>query len=352
MLSVIVLANKDISNLESRNTEIVEQLQSLKINYGITYITNSNYSHLNDIKKIVAQNEKHFLIVLSENTNRLSQLYVGLDTTSVSDNALVIDADTNLELIKQMLEKHKEGFENIYVKKKENAAFSFFETIGKAIYSVGVKMLKKPADMCRDSEVMLLNRNAVNAIVSTPQAAKQLLISNLLTNGKTQTVALPTIHDAPKTKHPNNHLFSLGILSFLYFIVTLAAMFVYPIFNGWIYSLWMFITIIAWLVLSCIICVILAKLIYNARTFETIPLDVDGIPLINVHSSFTHSELEDEFAEIKKQELVQEEKEVKEKAKKTKTKAKKEPKTKTAKTKKTASVQTTKKKNNNKGDKE
>lgn len=352
MLSVIVLANKEISNLENRNTEIVEQLQSLKLTYGITYITNANYAYLDDVKKIVAQNEKHFLIILGENTNRISQLYVGLDATSASNNFLIIDADTNLEVVKQILEKHKEGFENIYVKKKENPVFRFFEGLGQAFYSAGVKMLKKLPDMCCDSEVMLLNKNAADAILSTPQAAKQLLITNLSTeNTSTKTIALQTVHDTPKTKHPNNYLLGLGTISFIWMILTLASMFIYPIFNGWIYSLWMFITIIAWIILSVILCVIIAKQIYNARTFELIPLDVDGIPVINIYTSFTHSELESELKESKPQEEKAEQKPEKTKPRTKKAKANTKEKS-TKKTKETTNTKTKKQtKSTKKGDK-
>ena len=85
------------------------------------------------------------------------------------------------------------------------------------------------------------------------------------------------------------------MLSLLFLVVTLGAMFFYPMFNEWLYSLWMFITIILWLALCVVICVLFAKQIFNARQNEPIPLDIENFPLITIFTAFSHKELENEY---------------------------------------------------------
>lgn len=313
MLSLVILANRAIENIPQRHQEILQTLFDLRINYEVAFVSTPNFTALEDVKKTVAYNEKHSLFLLSENTSKTAQIYFGLDNTK-GENVLILDMDTNLDIVRLMLEKYKDGCENVYVKKKENAVFGFFEKIGYATYQLGLKMLRKLPDLCCESSAILLNAQSINAILSTPTIAKELLNTNITPNQKFSTIKTQKIHDTTINKKTNNHLFSLGILTLIFVVVTIGAMFFYPMFNEWIYSLWMFIAIILWLALSAVLCVLIAKQIYDARQGEKIPVDIDGVPMINICATYTHKELESEYPAV--EEVLEEDKKEKQKSKK------------------------------------
>lgn len=329
MLSLIMLTNKVVEDLPTRQQAIIGLLETYKIKYSVTFISNTDYNALQDVKNVVAQNEKYNLIVLNENTNKNSQIYVALDSTK-ADNALILDIDTNIDVIEKVLQKYKDDCQNVFVRKKANPLHYFFTKIGMFTYGLGLKMLKKLPDLCCESCVILLNQETINTILEHPQHIKEILNTNLTPDQRYAIIPEKKIYDTPTRLQQKRQkpLMLLGVLSLVFLLVTIAAMLIYPMFNGWIYSLWMFITIVVWLVLSAAACVLIAKQIFNARQGEPIPLDIDDLPLIHVNAEFTHSDLYQQqmYAQFNEES-------------KKEPKAKKEKKTKTEKPKK----QTTKK---------
>ncbi|MBQ7603143.1 MAG: hypothetical protein IJU58_03275 [Clostridia bacterium] len=292
MLSIIILANKIIDDANTRQKSMLDLLAKYNIKYNVTYISTPKYNALQDIKAIVAQHEKYNLIILGEDTNKNSQIYVGLDSAK-GDNALILDIDTNIDLIEQMLVKYKDGCENVFVRKRKNALHSFFVRLGMITYGFGLKLLKKLPDLCCESSVILLGQYAIDAILNNPKHQPELLHTNVNPEQKFSLIETKVVHDLPNVGQQKSQtsLFYLGILSIIFLLVTLAAMLIYPMFNGWIYSLWMFITIVLWLALSVAFCAVISKQIFHARQGELIPLDIDENPFIHLNSSFTHSDL-------------------------------------------------------------
>ena len=294
MLSLVVLANKVLSDIGTKDKTVTEELQKYKIDYEIVYITTKNYNALNDIKHIVARDENKYLIVLADDTNKTSQIYVGLDNIN-GDSALVLDIDTNIDVITQVLQQYKDGCENVFVRKKENPVYDFFTKLGECTYSLGLKMLKRLNDLCCDSGVVLLNSVSIDTILSYPASAKTLLNTNITPDKKFGIVRTKTIHDSPThaQQHPQQWLMSLGIVSLIFIIVSLCSLFIYPMFNGWIYNLWIFITIVIWLALGAVVCAFFSKLLFDARQGRPIPIDAEGIPYISIVDAFTHQDLID-----------------------------------------------------------
>ena len=335
MISVVVLAEKSSVDLKTKNSELLNTLADLKISYEILYLASPNFSQMEDLKQIVGQNEKHNLIVCAEDTNKNSKIYVGLDSTR-GDSVLLLENDVDTQTVKDVLQKYKDGFENIFVQKKENAVYKFFEKLGEATYRLGLKMLRKLPDICCDGGVVLLNGATIDAILQNPWIEKEILNTNLTPEKRSCILQEKIVHhEDSKNQHPQSYLFWLGMLSLVFIVVTLGAMFFYPMFNGWVYSLWIFIAIILWLALCAVICVVVSKQIYNARQGEKIPLDIDGLPLINLQTTYTHKELENEYQnEPTKEEVIEE---------KPKTKTKKSEKTTKTKSASTKKEKTTKK---------
>ena len=292
MLSLIILTNKVVEDLPARQQAIINLLENYKIKFDVNFVSTADYNALDDVKNVVAQNEKHNLIVLAPSSNKNSQIYVGLDSIK-GDNALILDIDTNISLIEKILQKYKDDCQNVFVRKKVNSAHYFFTKIGMLTYGLGLKMLKKLPDLCCESSVILLNRVSIDTILENPKHLKELLNTNITPEQKYSILHEKKIYDSPtKVQQKSQTSFMLlGVLSIVFLLVTLGAMFIYPMFNGWIYSLWMFITIVAWLVLSISVCALTAKQIFNARLGSPIPLDIDDLPLIHISNTFSHSDL-------------------------------------------------------------
>ena len=341
MLSLVILAQNNVDDIENRNQLITESLKEFKINYQITYVTPQNYPKLENIKQVVGKYDKNNVIILGNETNRNSQIYVGLDSAR-GDSVLVMDIDVNIETIKKVLEKYQDGFENIYVRKKRKGILNIFSKIGASIYNFGIKLLKKLPDLCCDGDVVLLSSESVDTILAYPDDIQELWNTNITPTQKTCVVESLNVHDTKENPVNKSGFTSFGALSLLFLIVSVGALFFYPMFNEWLYSLWMFITIVLWIALCFVICVVLSKQIYNARQTAPIIMDVDNYPLITIFTTYTHKELEDNYKELE-QTAKQEDKEAK--AKKT---GKKEPEQKVEKKQKTASP---KKKTENKSTK-
>src|SRR5574344_2474446 len=129
MLSVVITANKVLDNTYERNTELINLIRQYKLDYEIIYVCNEDYADFDNIATIVSTNVNHKLIVLDKDANLNTEVYAGL-TSSSNNDVLLLTADTNMQLVAEILAKRKEGYENVFVRKKQKPLKRMFDVIG------------------------------------------------------------------------------------------------------------------------------------------------------------------------------------------------------------------------------
>ena len=135
MLSVIITADKIVDNIYERDSEIVKMLKSYKIEHEIVYVCNEDYSDRQLITTLVRDQPEHSILVMGKDTNLSTLIYAGIARAN-GNEVLLLTVDTNRQLIADILEKRKDGYESIVVQKKQKGITSFMTSIGSVTYKM------------------------------------------------------------------------------------------------------------------------------------------------------------------------------------------------------------------------
>ncbi len=282
MISLVVTADTKNYNPAERDLAFSALLAKYKEPFEIVYVANADYPYLDELRKIASGNDRK-LVVTAPTTNINTQIYTALDYTDNGD-VLLATLDTNLALIQKIIEKHREGADLVFVKQQENWFKNMFIALGRATYQLGLKILGRGHDMCCDARVLFLNNRSVNTIILNPTLSKALRLVNPDPDKTSRILDEKVIYDnpTPTQKGANNSFMSLGIVSLFYIIALLVLAIVFPLCNSGVYTVWILVALILWLVLGIIGCVVVAKFIYNTRLGLPVAINLAGEPIINI----------------------------------------------------------------------
>ena len=284
-LSVVIIANKVVEDTYERHTFLVNLLNQYKLNYNVIYVCTTDYADKENIASIVANTPDHSLIVTEEETNLNSMIYAGI-TKADGNDVLLMTTDTNENVISEILAKRKEGYENVYVRKRQNQFVSIFTSTGMGTYHLGQLLMGRELDICNDANVMLIDAKNVDTIAHDPELSKVLRITNQSYEKKYTTIKPEIVHDQPtlNEQKPFNSLLSLGVASIAYYIALFFMACIFPIFNNGIYSWWIVCAIIIWLALGLLSSAIIARNYNRSRMGDSVPLDINNDPIVKITS--------------------------------------------------------------------
>ena len=283
MISLVVTADTKNYNLVERDQAFANLMIQFKQPFEIVYVANADYGFLGELKKIVSNNPNRKLVVTAPSTNINTQIYMGLDQTENGD-CLLITMDTDVELIKKMLMKHFDGADLVFVKKKENWFKSFFVGLGRATYQIGLRLLGRGRDLCCDPRVVLLNNRSVNTIILNPVLSKALRLVNPDPEREARVLTEEKLYDnpTPSQQNSNNSFMALGIVSLFYIIALFVMAIIFPIFNSGLYTVWILVGIIVWVILGVIGAAVVARFVYNTRLGIPVAINLANEPVINI----------------------------------------------------------------------
>ena len=291
MLNVIITANKIVDNIYERDMQIVNLLNSYKIEHDIVYICNEDYPDKQSITTLVKDLENHSVLVMAKDTNQATQIYLGIARAN-GNEALLLSIDTNFQLITEIIEKMQDGYESIVVQKKIKGITGIITNIGVGTYKFGQTCMGRAHDMCNDSNIALLTPENVNQITFDAELSKVYRITDQSGDKKHIYLKRERIYDQPTKQEnkPLKSLTSLGASSLLYYIALLCMAVAFPIFNNGVYTWWMIVGIVVWVALGIISSVLVARDNCNTRMQNGVPVNLVGEPQLYIISYTIHGE--------------------------------------------------------------
>lgn len=166
LVSIIVPVHNEQENVSLLAKTIKNIFSVLSYRYQLIFIDDGSTDHtLNEIKKLVLQDQEVRYISFSRNFGHQAAIKAGLDIAE-GDCAITMDGDMQHppELITQLLEKWEQGFDVVYTVRKEDEKLPFFKrSTSKLFYRVlnwlsDIQLEKGTADF------RLLNRNVVETL--------------------------------------------------------------------------------------------------------------------------------------------------------------------------------------------
>jgi len=211
----------------------------------------------------------------------------------VSDNGdvLLCTIDTNPQVMLDILNKHFDGADLVFVRHKENWFKSIFTTLGKMTYQLGLKILGHGQDMCCDARVIYLNSRSINTIIMNPTLSKALRLVSADPEKTLRVVSEKKVYDNPtyEQQQINKSIFTLGIVTFVYILALLGMALVYPLCNGGMYSGWVLVVLVLWVLAGILASVLSSRVIYRARLGYPVAVDLQNEPVLNIEDYISYN---------------------------------------------------------------
>lgn len=237
LISIVIPCYNEELVIEETYRRISSIFTSLIINYEIIFINDGSNDNTMEIIVNLAKRDRNVKIIsLSRNFGHQIAITAGMDY-AVGDAVVVIDADLQdpVEVIFQMVEKWREGYEIVYGKRIERKGETFFKKISAKFF---YKLLSNLTDNNIPTDVgdfRLIDRKVLDELKRMPERSRYVrgLIAWLgFKSSFVEYVREPRY--AGETKYPLIKMIKLAldaIISFSYKPLRIASI------CGWISSL-------------------------------------------------------------------------------------------------------------------
>lgn len=225
---IIPLYNEELVINESYK-RLKEVMDSVKENYEIMFVNDGSRDTTRDkVEKICEKDEKVKLINFSRNFGHQCAITAGMDLAA-GDAIVVIDADLQdpPEVILEMIEKWKEGYEVVYAKRIKRQGESFLKKFTAKVFYRLLKSMTSVDIPVDTGDFRLIDRKVCDALISLPERNRYVrgLVSWV---GYKQTFVKMTRQErfAGESKYPLKKMLKLafdGITSFSYKPLVIAA---------------------------------------------------------------------------------------------------------------------------------
>lgn len=227
--SVIVPLYNEELVIDESYKRLKEVMDSVKENYEIMFVNDGSRDATRDkVEKICGKDEKIKLINFSRNFGHQCAITAGMDLAA-GDAIVVIDADLQdpPEVIPEMIEKWKEGYEVVYAKRIKRQGESFLKKFTAKVFYRLLKSMTSVDIPVDTGDFRLIDRKVCDALISLPERNRYVrgLVSWV---GYKQTFVKMTRQErfAGESKYPLKKMLKLafdGITSFSYKPLVIAA---------------------------------------------------------------------------------------------------------------------------------
>ena len=175
-ISVIIPVYNEEKNIQNLYDRLSQVMKDLDVTYELIFVNDgSKDASIGLIKVLSNKNEEVKYIDFSRNFGHQIAVTAGLDKTS-GDAVVIIDADLQdpPELIAEMYQKRKEGFEVIYAKRKNRKGESFLKLwTARVFYRLLAKMtsISIPVDT---GDFRMIDKKIVEVLREMPEKNKYL----------------------------------------------------------------------------------------------------------------------------------------------------------------------------------
>lgn len=169
-ITVIVPAFNEALAIAATVKNIAQHLDDLSSNWDIVVIDDGSRDQTADVVRGLPDKLNTTLVRFSRNFGKEYAITAGLDHAQ-GDLVICMDADGqhSAELLAQMLEKWREGFEMVYAVRQDREVESSFKRWGSRIFYRAIS-LGGQIHIPRDAgDFRLMDRKVVNALLSLPE---------------------------------------------------------------------------------------------------------------------------------------------------------------------------------------
>lgn len=175
-LSVIIPIYNEEANIHSLYHRLKKVINGLNVSHQFLFVNDGSYDSSFELIKGLSQKDSSVKFInFSRNFGHQVAVTAGLDHAN-GNTVVIIDADLQdpPELISDMYQKHKEGFEVVYAKRKARTGESFMKRItAKMFYRILAKItsVEIPVDT---GDFRLIDRKIVDVLKQMPEQQKYL----------------------------------------------------------------------------------------------------------------------------------------------------------------------------------
>ena len=169
-ITVIVPAFNEAAAITSTVANIAHHLQQLSPNWDVVVIDDGSRDQTANVVRALPKELNTTLVRFSRNFGKEYAITAGLEHAS-GDIVICMDADGqhSSELLAQMLEKWREGYDMVYAVRQDRAVESKFKRWGSKIF-YGAMSLGGQINIPPDAgDFRLMDRQVVNALLSLPE---------------------------------------------------------------------------------------------------------------------------------------------------------------------------------------
>lgn len=202
-LSVVIPVFNENEVLPHLRGRLMPVLAKCTPDYEILFVNDgSTDDTLTLLKTWAAQDKRIKIISLSRNFGKEAAVTAGL-SAGAGQAVIILDADLQdpPEMIPQLWEKFKEGFDNVYGVRQDRSSDSFFKRITAGTFYKLYNCLADSPIPHNAGDYRLLSRRAVNAVLTLPE--RERFMKGLFTWVGYKSVAVPFTREkraAGKTK--------------------------------------------------------------------------------------------------------------------------------------------------------
>ncbi len=202
-LSVVIPVFNENEVLPQLRERLSPVLDKCTTDYEIIFVNDGSTDNtLPLLKTWAAQDNRIKIISLSRNFGKEAAVTAGL-SAATGQAVIILDADLQdpPEIIPQLWEKFKEGFDNVYGVRQDRSSDSFFKrATANSFYKLYNRLADTPIPH-NAGDYRLLSRRAVNAVLALPE--RERFMKGLFTWVGYKSVAVPFTREkraAGKTK--------------------------------------------------------------------------------------------------------------------------------------------------------
>jgi glycosyltransferase involved in cell wall biosynthesis len=175
-ISVIIPVFNEEKNIQNLYDRLSQVMQNLSVTYELIFVNDGSQDASIGLIKVLSKKHKSVKYIdFSRNFGHQIAVTAGLDKT-IGDAVVIIDADLQdpPELIAEMYQKRKEGFEVIYAKRKNRKGESFLKLwTARIFYRLLAKMtsISIPVDT---GDFRMIDKKIVEVLREMPEKNKYL----------------------------------------------------------------------------------------------------------------------------------------------------------------------------------
>lgn len=175
-ISVVIPIYNEEDNLRILHERLVSTFNNLPYELEIIFVYDCGTDNsLNIIKELTEKDEKVKYLELSRNFGHQIAITAGIEHAN-GDAVIIMDGDLQdpPEMLPQLIDKYKEGFEVVYAKRKKREGVSIFKRMSYKIFYRLLNMLS-PINIPLDTgDFRIIDRKIVNVLKEMPEKDKFL----------------------------------------------------------------------------------------------------------------------------------------------------------------------------------